>query len=192
MSAGTPPKAGKALIDRLPPDRRNELIMIGRDALGRFGYAFQGVFDGHLALFDYLAARGATAVMIGRMLSEVGITREDGTPLPAGTVSSALSRARERAASRLDAPLHAPAVSGMHMQVPARAGNAPQDSAERRSEAGFPAALPGPSASPPPAASPYVPEIRPSPNSPATTQVPAVTRRSAALLEKLRSQQDDD
>ena len=77
MSAGTPPKAGKALIDRLPPDRRNELIMIGRDALGRFGYAFQEVFDGHLALFDYLAARGATAVMIGRMLSEVGITRED-------------------------------------------------------------------------------------------------------------------
>ncbi|WMT76534.1 hypothetical protein [Bradyrhizobium sp. Ash2021] len=192
MSAGTPPKAGKALIDRLPPDRRNELIMIGREALGRFGYAFQEVFDGHLALFDYLAARGATAVMVGRMLAEVGIAREDGTPLPAGTVSSALSRARERAVPHPDAPLHAPARPGMHMQVPAKAGNALQHPGDQRSEVRSPAALPGRSASPPPAASPHFPEIRLSPNSPAATQVPAVTRRSAALLEKLRSKQDDD
>lgn len=192
MSAGTPPKAGIPLIDRLPSDRRNELILIGREALCRFGYAYQQVFDDHLALFDYLAARGATAVMIGRMLSEVGVAREDGTPLPAGTVSSALSRARERAASRPNAPQHAPAVSGMHMQVPARAGNALRDPADQRRGARSSAALPGLSASRPPAASPHFPEIRPSPNSPAATQVPAVTRRSAALLEKLRSKQDDD
>jgi len=181
MSVGTPLRAGKALIDRLPQERRNELIMIGREALARFGYVFQDVFDGHLALFDYLAARGATAVMIGRMLAEVGIAREDGTPLPAGTVSSALSRARERAARRPDATLHAPAASGMDMQVPAMAGR----------EAGFPTPLPERSASPPPAA-PHLADIRPSPNSPATTQVPAVTRRSAALLETLRSKQNDD
>src|SRR4051812_49033267 len=112
MSTGTPPRARIPMIDRLPQDRRNEMIMIGREARCRFGYAFQEVFDHHLALFDYLAARGATAVMIGRMLSEVGIAREDGTPLPPGTVSSALSRARERAGQRPDQPLPAPAVSG--------------------------------------------------------------------------------
>ena len=159
MSAGTPPKAGKALIDRLPPDRRNELIMIGRDALGRFGYAFQ---EG--------SRRPPCPVRLPRRPGrQGGHDRPDVVrgrhhpggrhPLPAGTASSALSRARERAASRLDARLHAPAVSGMHMQVPARAGNALQDPADQRSEAGFPAALPGPSASPPPAASPYVPEF---------------------------------
>jgi hypothetical protein len=106
------------------------------------------------------------------MLSEVGIARADGTALPPGTVSSALSRARERATSHPDA--HTPAVSGMHMQVAARAGNALQDPADRRSEIEFPAALPGRSASPPPAASPHFPEIRQSPNSPAAIQVPAV------------------
>ncbi|MBB4366771.1 hypothetical protein GGD65_007845 [Bradyrhizobium sp. CIR18] len=172
MSVGTPRKAGKPLIDRLPQDRRNELITIGREALCRFGYAYQQVFDDHLALFDYLAARGATAVMIGRMLAEVGIAREDGSPLPPGTVSSALSRARERAAPRLDAPLHAPAAFGRDMQVPTRPGNALQYPADRRSEAGFPSSFQGRSASPQPA-SPHFPEIRPSPNSPATTQVPA-------------------
>ncbi|WP_426436962.1 hypothetical protein [Bradyrhizobium genosp. P] len=190
MSAGTPNKAGIPLIDHLPSDRRDEIILIGREARSRFGYAFQEVFDHHLALFDYLAGRGATAVMIGRMLREVGIARQDGTPLPAGTVSSALSRARERAA-RPGAPVHAPAVCGMDMQVPARAGNDLHAPADRRREAGLPAPPSGRPASPPPAPS-HFPEIRPSPNSPATTQVPAVTRRSAELLERLRSKQDDD
>ncbi|WP_128946130.1 hypothetical protein [Bradyrhizobium zhanjiangense] len=191
MSAGTPPKAGIPLIDRLPPDRRNELIMIGREALCRFGYAYQEVFDDHLDLFDYLAARGATAVMIGRMLSEVGIAREDGTPLPAGTVSSALSRARERAVARPGVPLHTPAMSGRDMQVPARAGTdrhglADWDTGGGPSET---AAFPKPSRS---LAAAQFHEIRRSPNSPAATRVPAETSRAAALLAQLRSKQDDE
>lgn len=34
------------------------MIVIGTEVLGRFSYAFQDVFDRHLSLFDYLAARG--------------------------------------------------------------------------------------------------------------------------------------
>ncbi|MGY4466991.1 hypothetical protein ACVWWK_002673 [Bradyrhizobium sp. LB9.1b] len=191
MSAGTPPIAGIPLVDRLPSDRRNEMIMIGREARGRFAYAFQEVFDDHLALFDYLAARGATAVMIGRMLSEVGIAREDGTPLPAGTVSSALSRARERAAARPDAPLHAPAVSRIDMQVHARAGSPLHERADRDTGGSTRESAAVPNA-PRPLASIQFPEIRPSPNSPAAMRVPAETSRAAALLAQLRSKQDDD
>lgn len=192
MSAGTSPKAGIPLIDRLPHDRRNELIMIGREALCRFAYAYQQVFDEHLGLFDYLAARGATAVVIAKMLAEVGIAREDGSPLPAGTVSSALSRARERAALRPATPLHSPAVPCMDMQAPARTSSAlhrPADaetSGSLRQTPAFPTKLR------PSTTTQQFPEIRPSPNSPPTTTVPAETSRAAALLEQLRSKKDDD
>jgi hypothetical protein len=79
MSARKPPYADKALIDRLPQDKRNELISIGREAMQRFGFAYQQVFDANLQIFEYLATRGATATMIGKMLAEAGIVREDGT-----------------------------------------------------------------------------------------------------------------
>lgn len=125
MSAATPPHAGRPLIDRLSEDKRNELIAIGREALRRFGYAYQQVFDDHLQIFTFLAARGATATMIGQMLAEVGIARKNGSALPAGTVSSALSRARERAQQR-GAPLHIPAQPGMAVQVAASTGAAAQ------------------------------------------------------------------
>jgi hypothetical protein len=191
MSARKPPYADKALIDRLPQDKRNELISIGREAMQRFGFAYQQVFDANLQIFEYLATRGATATMIGKMLAEAGIVREDGTALPPGTVSSAMSRARERTAQRPDVLLQAPASAGTNMQVPASAGNglhghAGHCMAARASAVGTEPSAPVPSGLPP-----QLPAIRPSPNPSAATRLPTATRRAAALLEQLRSDQDD-
>jgi hypothetical protein len=80
MSAANPSRTGKPLIDRLPDGVRDELIGIGRDALRRFSYSYQEVFDDHLEMFDLLIEFGATASMIGQMLGEVGIVRKDGAP----------------------------------------------------------------------------------------------------------------
>ncbi|MGM4903449.1 hypothetical protein AB8B21_31510 [Tardiphaga sp. 866_E4_N2_1] len=191
MNAGAPRKIPNSLIDRLPRDRRDELIMIGRDALGRFGYAFQDVFDDHLAVFEYLAGRGATAVMIGEMLAEVGIARNDGTPLPAGTVSSAMSRARERAEIRSEAPLHAPARAGMFAHSSAEACDPLHDPADLGREAESAEHQQRSSTHAAPNSLQFA-DIRRPLNSPVTTQVPTLTRRSAALLEQLRSKQNDD
>jgi hypothetical protein len=191
MSDVTPSRSGKPLIDRLPEDKRNELIAIGREALRRFGYSYQQVFDHHLEIFAFLAARGATATMIGQMLGEVGIVRKDGSALPAGTVSSALSRARERAPQHSGIPLHVPAPPGTPMQVAASTGTNLQSHAARFNDARSPTADPRPAVPPMPVRSQSFPQIRPSPNAPAGTQMPATTRRAAALLEQLRSKDDD-
>ncbi|UQR64594.1 hypothetical protein LRP30_04630 [Bradyrhizobium sp. C-145] len=110
------------LLDRLPPEPRQRLLQLGSEGRGVFGVAcFQSIFEAHFSLFEYLATAGATAVMIGQLLAEAGITREDGTPLPAGTVSSALSRARERAAR---APaIRQPPAGGRFHPVGSRSGS---------------------------------------------------------------------
>ena len=191
MSAKSHPHAGKALIDRLPQDRRDDLIQIGREALQRFSYAYQQVFDEHLHIFEFLAAQGATATMIGKILAEVGRVREDDTALPAGTVSSALSRARERATRRPDVPRHGPAQAGMDMPAPASPGNALHHHADQRKSTHASSSGPQPSTPMPPGWPHPLPAIRPSPNPSAGTQLPAATSRAAALLEQLRSDQDD-
>jgi hypothetical protein len=188
MSAETPPPAGKPLIDRLPQHKQDELIAIGREALRRFGYAYQQVFDEHLQIFTFLAAQGATATMIGKMLAEVGIVRKDGSALPAGTVSSALSRARERAVQYQCESLRVPAQTGMNMQVTAGTGTSHADHRNHTPTSG---AAPKFSATQMPVPLQPFPEIRPSPNAPVGMQLPATTRRAAALLEQLRSQEDD-
>jgi len=190
MSAVPPSRSRKPLIDRLPSDKRNELIGVGREALRRFGYSYQQVFDDHLEIFTFLAAQGATATMIGEMLGEVGIVRKDGSALPAGTVSSALSRARERAPQRSSLPLHVPAQPGMPMQVAASTGTDLQSHASSN-DARSSTAAPRPTVPPMPGRPQSFPQIRPSPNAPAGTQMPATTRRAAALLEELRSRDDD-
>jgi hypothetical protein len=184
--------ADKKLVDRLSQDKRNELIAIGREALRRFGYAYQHVFDAHLQLFEFLAHEGATATMIGQMLSEVGIVREDGTALPPGTVSSAMSRARERHAAQQSQALRpAPASPCADMQVAADGGNAVHAPADRGTTTGAITAGVAPSA-PVPSRSPAQPsQIRPSPKPSADTQLPTATRRAAALLEQLRSDHDE-
>jgi D-serine deaminase-like pyridoxal phosphate-dependent protein len=109
-----------SVVDRLPPEPRERLLQIGREGRGIFGSArFQSIFEAHLSFFEYLTSAGATAVQIGRLLAAVGVTRDDGTPLPAGTVTSALSRARERASRAARLVRHPGAGAGMDMQVTA-------------------------------------------------------------------------
>ena len=184
--------ADKALIDRLSQDKRNELIAIGQAALRRFGYAYQHVFDAHLQLFEFLAHEGATATMIGKMLSEVGIVRNDGTALPPGTVSSAMSRARERrTAQHSKDPGPAPARPDVDMQVAAEGGNTLRAPADRCTTTGAIAAGLEPSAPVPSRSPPELSRIRTSPNPSAHAQLPTATRRAAALLEQLRSDHDE-
>lgn len=177
--------ADKALIDRLSQDRRNELIAIGREALCRLRYAYQHLFDAHLELFEFLADWGATATEIGEMLFEVGIKRKDGSALPAGTVSSAMSRAKERrAAQRAKDFGSVPARPGTDMQVAAAGGNALQRPADRFTTTGAIAAERA-------AAAPSNPHlqicrIRPSPN-PSAHRLPTTTRNAADRLDQLRS-----
>jgi hypothetical protein len=156
--------ADKKLVDRLSQDKRNAMIAIGREALRRFGYAYQQVFDTHLQLFEFLAHEGATATMIGQMLSEVGIVREDGTALPPGTVSSAMSRARERrAAQQSNEPRPAPARPGADMQVAADGGNPMHGAADRGSTTGAMAARRARLAGVPSGSPAQLSRIRPSP-----------------------------
>jgi hypothetical protein len=191
MSVVTPSRSGRPLIDRLPADKRDQLIGVGREALRRYGYSYQQVFDDHLEIFTFLAAQGATATMIGQMLGEVGIVRADGSALPAGTVSSALSRARERAPQRRGVPLHVPAQPGTPMQVAACTGTDLQSHAAPSNDARSSTAAPRPTVPPMPGRPQSFPQIRPSPNAPAGRQMPATTRRAAALLEELRSKDDE-
>jgi hypothetical protein len=190
MSARSPSPIQKGLLDRLPRERRDELILIGRKGLGLFGCGhFQRVFEEHLEAFEYLAAQGATATMIGELLAAVGIAREDGTALPAGTVSSALSRARRDRALRAS---HPPAVACMLLQAPAGPGNALQHRVGNPGAAGQARAGPALSASSAPGLTRSLPRIRPSPNASAGTGLPTATRRAAALLEQLRSKNDEN
>lgn len=177
----------KALFNHLPRELRDELITLGRRAKNMFGrIRFQAVFDQNLQLLEQLAANGATAADIGELLAAAGVMRKDGTALPEGTVSSALSRARERA-GRAAAPFQ-PAGSGMPLQSPAPACKALQGGEEIRSFGGLsrrppiqhpPAPMPGPSS------------VRTSPSGPAGFDLPAHTRRTAALLDQIRSENDE-
>jgi hypothetical protein len=193
MSGGRPcrPVAG-ALLDRLPRKERDRLILIGRQGRGIFErFDFQRIVETDLNLFEYLVDAGATATMIGQLLAEVGIVRADRSPLPPGTVSSALSRARERSARVNPAPIHAAAGGGMHMLPPAASGRAPQANAAIGMPLQGPAApLPG-SPGPPHTSERRDSPIRPPPNGPAGLDLPVQTRRAAALLESLRSNEDE-
>lgn len=191
MSKATFPPA-RRLLDRLPSEPRQRLLLIGSEGRGVFGVArFQSIFEAHVSLFEYLAAAGATAVMIGQLLAEVGITRKDGTPLPPGTVSSALSRARERAA-RASAMPQSPTGTGTDMPVAAAPCNALQANAAVGG-ATIPMSLNTLPVQDVPVSPRATSSLRPSPNgSPAGLGLPADTRRAAALLAHLRSSNDED
>ena len=191
MSDRTSIRSGKPLLDRLPRPQRDALIGIGRQGRGLFGRAFQCVFDENLPIFDFLVAQGATAAVVGRLLAEVGIARADGTALPEGTVTSALSRARERA-GRAPA-LHAAAATGRGMQPDAG------DCRAMQASSGAPVRAPNPGRAqsrPPSDPHPRPPRgghgLRPMPGEPtAGFGLPEHTRRAAALLENLRSEKDE-
>lgn len=183
------PTADKALIDRLPQDERDEFVAIGREAMSRFAFAYQRVFDTHLAFFEVLVGKGATAAHIGKMLAEVGIKRGDGTALPLGTVSSAMSRARERrAAQRAQDPGLGPANPGVDLQVAAGRDNAVHAPADRFTTTGAIAvdAMAADPSNPPPQNS----RFRTSPNPPAL-KLPTATRNAADRLDQIRSNHAD-
>jgi hypothetical protein len=191
-SEASPPRT--PLLNRLPRERRDQLIVAGRQLRGIFGRVrFQRVFDEHLPLFEWLAAAGATAAMIGELLAEVGIAREDGTPLPPGTVSSGLSRARERAPRLSPAPLRAPATAGIGVQPRAATGRAVQSpAATGMSLQATASRQPGSSFDPPRARQRCDNPLRPSPNRPAGPDLSTETRDAVARLEALRSENDGE
>lgn len=90
------------LLARLPADDQGRLRAIAGDSKNLIGGLrdFQSVFDAHLVTFERLRQGGLTHSQIARLLAAVGITRADGGPLTRGTLSSGLSRARERAGAR--------------------------------------------------------------------------------------------
>jgi len=87
------------LANLLPAHLQERLRALQRDSLDLFGHPrdYQHAFDRHIDFFEELIAGGINHGRLGRLLDEVGIRRQDGKPLTRGTISSALSRARERA-----------------------------------------------------------------------------------------------
>jgi hypothetical protein len=141
-------KPGTPLLARLPAPMQAQLREIGSAARDLFGELrdIQEIIDAHVAFLDALAGAGATHAMLVRLLAEVGIARPDGTPLPIGTLSGGLSRARERAAGHSAAPapsgsvLQTPAVDCSVLPDPAVRGMRPPKPALRRRNRPAPAA----------------------------------------------------
>lgn len=113
------------------------LHQIGAEHRTEFGTSrrIQTTFDRHVDYFDELIARGADHQIIGELLAVVGITRRDGSPLPLGTISGALSRARERAVARAQQPTTS-------LQCTAAECSSLQDTAGARSDVPAPNAQP--------------------------------------------------
>ena len=194
------------LLPRLPAPAQARLRQIGQGARDLFGELgdFQDIFDAQVAFLDALAAGGATHAMLGRLLAEVGIARPDGTPLPVGTISGGLSRARERAAGNRPAPpasgtiLQGPAVPGGVLPPPAEHGTPMPKPARRRRKRPAPAAAARPpgsggadagairarSRAAAPAAATVETEFA---AAPANDRTAARNQRAAVLLNQLRS-----
>jgi hypothetical protein len=90
-----------ASLARLPEDLQAALTAIGAAGRGLFGNRnTQSIFDANLPALERLYGCGASHRDVAEILHAIGITRADGEPLSAGTVSSALSRARRAAARK--------------------------------------------------------------------------------------------
>jgi len=124
-------------IARLPVDLQAALIQIRSVGRGLFGHRdTQSIFDDNLASLERLYQIGASHFDVSQVLHDIGITRADGEPLSAGTVSSAMSRAR-RAVARKGRLPGGRAPSKVQISVPAgeaQRGAALHDTA-RHSEA---------------------------------------------------------
>lgn len=109
------------VLGRLPAPVQTRFREIGRNARNLLGElrGFQDVCDAEVSFFDGLVADGITQSVLGGLLAEVGIAQPDGTALPLGSISSALSRARKRAG----AVGHPAPASGKLLQSPAAPGS---------------------------------------------------------------------
>jgi len=86
------------LLERLPTPLQGSVRELGascRDLLGR-PKAAQDIVSRHAELLQTLKAGGLTNAELATLLAEVGVVREDGSPVPEGTISSALCRDRQR------------------------------------------------------------------------------------------------
>lgn len=151
-SAAAPPReAGAArtapLLATLAQQTQARLRAIGAGHQTEFGTnrRLQATFDAHVGFFDALIARGASHQVIGQLLAEVGIAGADGAALPLGTVSGALSRARERAraagATAPDRPTSPPLQASAAPRRPPQGPAGPRRSIPAPAE---PAPAPGP------------------------------------------------
>lgn len=163
-----------SLLAALPGAAQARLRAIGGTHRTEFGTCrhYQAAVDEHIAFFDELVARGASHLVLGKLLAEVGIARPDGSPLPLGTISGALSRARERAA--------VPAAARPPLQDPTGPHRGAQEPAGPRKTAQAPT---GPARARPRTTGRGRPAAKPSPAEDAS---PAV-QRTADILNKLRS-----
>lgn len=133
-----------SLLAALPKDTQASLQEIGAGHRTEFGTCrrLQATFDRHISLLDELIGRGADHQTPGLLLGAVGICRPDGTPLPLGTISGALSRARKRAGTTR-ATAKPPRQPSPPPQAPAGSRGTPQGRAGPRRGVPVPAAASG-------------------------------------------------
>jgi hypothetical protein len=126
LPADAPPahkkgEPGGTLLASLNHETQARLREMGAGHRTEFGTSrrIQATFDQYIGLIDELISRGADHNTIGELLAAVGIDRGNGSPLPLGTISGALSRARERARASTNQPastLQPPAAQCMPLQ----------------------------------------------------------------------------
>jgi hypothetical protein len=87
-------------VGRLPSELQASVAQIAAAGRGPYGHTpTQEIFDRHLTTFEEIYHIGAQHADVCELLYEIGIRREDGARLDIGTVSSAVSRARTKAAA---------------------------------------------------------------------------------------------
>ena len=95
-----PTTASLPSVVRLPSELQASVAQIAAAGRGPYGHTTtQDIFDRHLTTFEEIYRIGAQHPDVCELLFEIGIRREDGARLDIGTVSSALSRARLKAAA---------------------------------------------------------------------------------------------
>ncbi len=92
-----------SVVARLPPALQASVAKIAAAGRGPYGHTpTQKIFDLHLNTFEEIYRLGAQHSDVCQLLHEIGIRRKGNARLDVGTVSSALSRARLKAAERRD------------------------------------------------------------------------------------------
>jgi hypothetical protein len=89
-----------SVVGRLPSALQATVAQIAAAGRGLYGHtSIQEIFNLNLAVFEEIYRVGAQHPDVCQLLYEINIRRKDGAQLDIGTVSSALSRARLKAAA---------------------------------------------------------------------------------------------
>jgi hypothetical protein len=177
--------AEASFLDRLPPALVTDLRQITNRRETPFrGLSLQDVITEFLPLLDQLGHLGATGAELAIVLAELGLRAPDGAPYARGTISKAMSRARQASAS--GKLRQSAATCGRMWHAAASSGNLRQDAAPPGASRPD-AALSG--AERRDAASGSIPRLHPQPESSANAMRPSAAR-SADLLRSLRAEDD--